>query len=522
MAAVAIVGILKTLVQQNQRSLVAFFSSVEPCSYRAMIESGQARLYGLTHFFDYLEANHGPTLFTGELSSLWRTVQDGLQRLRMSDASASEVSVYKTIACLAMTPRNSGISVSARLVELALPKGDKGDLKAALAGLMAKKLIVYRDYSQEYFPVEGSDFDVMEALKDVSISRADLDPVKLAKALDLSPVLAKRFYHESGALKWCPILLYSKDTSPEQLKDALSQAPVSAVVGVGRSIDEIKEIIDKIVVPPVVVAASLSSSLAVRALKDAMGLQKLMSTNKLLALDKVARREVSIRLHAADRAFQDAFNEVASGGEWISSGPIPTQSDRGLNPAVSAAMRHVYRDMPYIKNELLSRTFVSSAAQYGVNTLVHKLFYDQGRESLGIEGYPAEKGILESVLVNCGLVDENYILVDLLKSNPESTLARMFENTLALIQGGPRPITMTAIQEYWLEPPYGVPTGLHSLLAPIFTMTYHDRLSIYQQGVFRADLTEIDIEVCMQSPKDFALGWNELDESKLGVFAGAC
>ena len=48
-------------------------------------------------------------------------------------------------------------------------------------------------------------------------------------------------------------------------------------------------------------------------------------------------------------------------------------------------------------------------------------------------------------------------------------------------------------------------------------MTYHDRLSIYQQGVFRADLTEIDIEVCMQSPKNFALGWNELDESKLGV-----
>ena len=135
----------------------------------------------------------------------------------------------------------------------------------------------------------------------------------------------------------------------------------------------------------------------------------------------------------------------------------------------------------------------------------------------GIERYPAEKGILESVLVKFGLVDANYVLVDLLKSDPNSALAQMFEETLALIQASPEQLTMAAIQEFWSMPPFGVPAGLYSLLAPIFTMTYHDRLSIYQQGVFRADLTEIDIEVCMQSPKNFALGWNELDESKLGV-----
>ena len=516
-ASVAIVGILKTLVQQNQRSVVAFFGSVEPSSYRAMVEGGQTKLYGLTHFFDYLEANHGPTLFTGELSSLWRTVQDGLQRLRMSEATASEVSAYKAIACLAMTPRNMGVSVSERLIELALPKGDKADTKAAIAGLVNKKLIVYRDYSQEYFPVEGSDFDVIESLKDVSIGRADLEPEQLAKALDLSPILAKRFYHESGALKWCPIFIYSKDTAPDQLRDAVSQLPVSAVVGVGRSKEEIKAVVDDLESTIAVIAASLSSTLAVRALKDAVGLQKLIATNKLLALDKVAKREVSIRLHAAEKAFQTAFNQQVNDGEWMIFGLLHAQSSKGLNSAVSDVMRHVYRSMPYIDNELLARSFVNTAAQSGVNTLISKLFHNQGQESLGIEGYPAEKGILESVLVKFGLVDENYVLVDLLKSDPNSALAQMFEETLALIQASPEQLTMAAIHEFWAAPPFGVPAGLHSLLAPIFTMTYHDRLSIYQQGVFRADLTEIDIEVCMQSPKDFALGWNELDESKLGV-----
>lgn len=516
-ASVAIVGILKTLVQQNQRSVVAFFGSVEPSSYRAMVEGGQTKLYGLTHFFDYLEANHGPTLFTGELSSLWRTVQDGLQRLRMSEATASEISTYKTIACLAMTPRNMGVGVSERLIELALPKGDKADAKAALACLIKKKLVVYRDYSQEYFPVEGSDFDVIESLKDVSIGRADLEPGQLAKALDLSPVLAKRFYHESGALKWCPIFVYSKDTVPDQLRDAVSQFPVSAVLGVGRSIDEIKVVVDGLRPSVAVVAASLESTLAVRALKDAVGLQKLIATNKLLALDKVAKREVSIRLHAAEKAFQTAFNQQGNDGEWTIFGLLHVQSCKGLNSAVSNVMRRVYRSMPYIDNELLARTFVNTSAQSGVNTLISRLFHNQGRESLGIDGYPAEKGILDSVLVKFGLLDNNYVLVDLLKTNPSSALAQMFEETLALIQASPEQLTMAAIQEFWAAPPFGVPAGLHSLLAPIFTMTYHDRLSIYQQGVFRADLTEIDIEVCMQSPKDFAVGWNELDESKLGV-----
>lgn len=516
-ASVAIIGILKILVQQNQRSVVAFFGSVEPSSYRALVEGGQTKLYGLTHFFDYLEANHGPTLFTGELSSLWRTVQDGLQRLRMSEATASEVSAYKVIACLAMTPRNMGVSVSERLIELALPKGDKADFKAAIAGLINKKLIVYRDYSQEYFPVEGSDFDVIESLKDVSIGRADLEPEQLAKALDLSPILAKRFYHESGALKWCPIFVYSKDTAPDQLRDAVSQLPVSAVVGVGRSNEEIKAVVDDLESSTAVIAASLSNSLAVRALKDAVGLQKLIATNKLLALDKVAKREVSIRLHAAEKTFQTAFNQQVSDGEWTIFGLLHVQSRKGLNSVVSDVMRHVYKSMPYIDNELLSRSFVNSAAQSGVNTLISRLFHNQGQESLGIDGYPAEKGILESILVKFGLVDENYVLVDLLKSDPKSALAKMFEETLALIQASPEQLTMATIHEFWEAPPFGVPAGLHSLFAPIFTMTYHDRLSIYQQGVFRADLTEIDIEVCMQSPKDFALGWNELDESKLGV-----
>jgi hypothetical protein len=516
-AAVAIVGILKTLVQQNQRSVVAFFSSVEPSSYRAMIEAGQTKLYGLTHFFDYLEANHGPTLFTGELSSLWRTVQDGLQRLRMSEATASEVSAYKAIACLAMTPRNMGVAVSERLIELALPKEDKADTQASIAGLINKKLIVYRDYSQEYFPVEGSDFDVIESLKDVSIGRTDLGPEQLARALDLSPVLAKRFYHESGALKWCPIFVYSKDTSPEQLREAVAQFPVSAVLGVGRSNDEIKAVVDGLEPSVTVVAASLSSTLAIRALKDAVGLQKLVTTNKTLSLDKVAKREVSIRLHAAEKAFHAAFNQQVNDGEWMIFGMLHAQSGAGLNSVVSDVMRYVYRSMPRIDNELLARTFVSSTAQSGVNTLVSKLFHDQGQESLGIEGFPPEKGILESILVKFGLVDENYVLVDLLKSDPESPLAQMFEETLALIQASSEPLTMASIQEFWTAPPFGVPEGLHSLFAPIFTMTYHDRLSIYQQGVFRAALTEIDIEVCMQSPKDFALGWNELDESKLGV-----
>ena len=517
-AAVTIVGILKTLVQQNQRSVVAFFGSVEPSSYRAMVESGQTKLYGLTHFFDYLEANHGPTLFTGELSSLWRTLQDGLQRLRMSEASSSEVSAYKAIACLAMTPRTMGISVSERLIELALPKADKSDTKAAIAGLVEKKLIVYRDYSQEYFPVEGSDFDVIESLKDVSISRSDLDPEQLAKALDLSPVLAKRFYHESGALKWCPIFVYSKDTSPDQLKDAVSQLPVVAVVGVGRSNDEIHEVMDSIDDSPrAIVAASLSSTLAIRALKDAIGLQKLLATNKMLALDKVARREVNIRLHAAEKAFQTAFNQQVDGGTWLIFGHPQKKAGIGLNSVVSEVMRYVYRGMPYIDNELLARSFVSAPAQSGVNALINKLFHNQGQASLGIKDYPAEKGILESVLVKLGIVDENYVLVDLLKSSPNSALAQMFEQTLALIQASPEQLSMAAIQEFWLDPPFGVPKGLHSLLSPIFTMTYHDRLSIYQQGVFRAELSEIDIEVCMQSPKDFALGWNELDESKLGL-----
>ena len=126
--------------------------------------------------------------------------------------------------------------------------------------------------------------------------------------------------------------------------------------------------------------------------------------------DSVARRELGARQAAAgsrlERAVGHCFDVASSYGsaEWVWSGQRRTfASARGLASALSDVCDAAYAEAPVVKNELINRRSLSSAAAAARRSLVERMLTHGAEERLGLEGYPPEASMYLSVLAASGL-----------------------------------------------------------------------------------------------------------------------
>ena len=88
------------------------------------------------------------------------------------------------------------------LLKCALPKCSNKKLAAALADLQGRALIVFRKFARAYAIFEGSDFDIDHAVGQASAGMDEIDLASVGALAGLQPIVAKRHYHETGALRW--------------------------------------------------------------------------------------------------------------------------------------------------------------------------------------------------------------------------------------------------------------------------------------------------------------------------------
>ena len=74
-----------------------------------------------------------------------------------------------------------------------------------------------------------------------------------------------------------------------------------------------------------------------------------------------------------------------------------------INELASEICDRIFFAAPVIKNELLNRKRPSSNARDAQYKLIRKLFQNPLEENLGIIGFPAERGLFESIIINSGL-----------------------------------------------------------------------------------------------------------------------
>src|SRR5262249_34675809 len=145
------------------------------------------------------------------------------------------------------------------------------------------------------------------------------------------------------------------------------------------------------------------------AFRDLELLQWVKANTPALDNDRVARKELRSRLQVAESALEHELDQqfspaLSSRTRWFHRCiEQRIKSSRRLSGLLSDIWYHVYEHSPKIKNELLNRRSISSAAAKARRNLIELMITHANEPKLGITGFPPELSMYRSMFEVNGL-----------------------------------------------------------------------------------------------------------------------
>lgn len=499
---------------QNERSIFSFLSIPDPFSFSDFLQSksyDSTELYTPSIFWDYLRSNLEPAISSSTDSHRWATAIESVERAE-SKFDTFKVSIVKNIAVLDLLKKTSGIQPSLEVLESLYPNLDESVLKESLNILCDKKIITFRRHLEAYAVFEGSDFDIDVATSESrkKFDRADLEVI--SKIFNTNPIVAKRHYFEKGTLRWLNTKLVFIDDlfnkKRELKRDGGFGELLVVLPSITNSIPYISE--EKLlkaissIKHPVIAFSPLNSAKINTLALDLMALQDVQTRAQELHGDSVARREVASRITSIAEKLEASLNQAFLKAKWVSNRKINSNS---LSEISSELASLEFNKTPIIINELVNRNNISSNAAKARRLLLYSIEKNSHIENLGINGFPAERGIYESILKNKAHVNNKNIWgfkfppidSDVLQLN------NLYTEVLTVLGDGSSVVSVSDIFDIWSAPPYGIRSGVLPILLHVILKAKHSEIAIYRDGVFCTEFKEAYIDEFLAKPKRFGI-----------------
>ncbi len=188
---------------QNQRSIFGFLNSSEPHGFQDFLsQAGDDDLYTPDRLWDYLRVNLEPSILASPDGHRWALAAEALERCESLGGGALDVRLLKTIAVIDLFKERSGLVPSVSLLQSCLPETSPKLLESALSRLGGWSLTIFKKFLDAHAIYAGSDFNIGLATRAALDDIDELDFDELKTLAGLQPILAKRHYHETGALRW--------------------------------------------------------------------------------------------------------------------------------------------------------------------------------------------------------------------------------------------------------------------------------------------------------------------------------
>ena len=513
---------------QNQRSIFGFLNSTEPVGFQDFLRhANDGALYLPDQLWDYLRSNLEPSIMASPDGHRWALAVDALERCESMGGEELHLYLLKTIALIDMFKERSGLVANVTALQSALPEHNDGDIRVALEELQAWSLIIFRKFNGSYSVFEGSDFDIDAEVGRVLTTMPDVNFAKLNEFADLQPIIAKRHYHETGALRWFDVViapLADIRANPTEFRPqnnavgtflltVRTQGESENVAShIAQSIEH--EIQDWDLVIGLSRGSWNFSSLA----QELLAVEHVKEESPQLQGDRIARREVEARIAALRGYMASELSRALDSAYWYSGklkGEQLNQARR--NTIASELARKRFCSSPSLRNELLNRVKPSGSAVAARNALLRRMVQNRGEERLGIKGYPAEGGLFTSLLLNSGIyreIDQEWrFVVPKADANDLSNLAPAWQAATEFLKiNRRRAVPLSEVYDVWRDPPFGIRDGLLPVLAGAFILSRHRELAFYRQSIFQSLITDLDMEYLARDPGSVQLRWMDLSD----------
>jgi hypothetical protein len=518
---------------QNERSTFGFLSSVEPHGFRSYLNltlKSDASWYRPSDYWDYLRSNLEPAILASPDGHRWSQAVEAVERAEAKTGDALLVSLIKNIAVIDLFRNGSGLAADSAVIGALFQDKAREELDAALEKLSSLKVVLFKSYTGAWSVFEGSDFDIEAAIAQSIAASPGIDYVWLAQLMGLHSVVAKRHYHETGTMRWMELSLCSIEQAEItaanfQPKKGEFGAFILALPSKGMSQrDASVRAADcsKLRPWPVMVGIPTNHARIAELSGELVALEQVKERHELSG-DAVARREVYARLAATRAALEDQLQSAVSRAKWHKGKHQIVEPGEKLSPEASMLAENLFNHSPPVWSELVNRDNVSSNSVKARRDLLHAMINAEGQEALGFEGFPAERGLYETLLKSTALHRQD--ASGAWRCMPPDDgfaegFAPLWDATRSCFSDASARVGAHEIYALWSAPPFGMKRGIQPVVLTAFLLAHKANIAVYKDGMFVPRLTDFDIDECLQDPGRFSLRWVAIDEDKSRILEG--
>lgn len=533
-AMAALLGpISKRQFGQNERSTFGFLSSVEPHGFRSYLNSTlveQASWYRPSDYWDYLRSNLEPAILASPDGHRWSQAVEAVERAEAKTGDDLLVAMIKNIAVIDLFRNGSGLAADAAVISSLFYPRPAAELDAALKKLSDLKVALFKSYTGAWSVFEGSDFDIDAAIVQALAASPGIDYARLAQLMGLHPVVAKRHYHETGSMRWMELSLCSIEQAE---KISADYRPKKGEFGIfilalpskgmkPRDARKRAQACAKLRPWPVMIGIPENHVRIAELSAELVALEQVKDRHELSG-DAVARREVYARLAATRANLEDQLQAAVSLAKWHDGTDQVVEPGAKLSPVASELAEELFGDSPPVWSELVNRDSVSSNSVKARRDLLHAMINAEGQEALGFEGYPAERGLYETLLKRTELHRQD--ASGAWRCMPPDDgfakgFAPLWKATRALFLNADSRVGTHEIYALWSAQPFGMKLGIQPVILTAFLLAHKANIAVYKDGMFLPRLTDFDIDECLQDPDRFSLRWVTIDDDKNQILEG--
>jgi hypothetical protein len=487
--------------------------------------------YRLPGLYDYVVEALGNGLDVGESATRWAEVRSALDRCQAS--SPGTIEVIKAVGLLSAIGPHGELKPSREIIEFCFEESTRG-AQEACEQLLKQSVLVYRKHSSAYALWQGSDIDIESRIEEAK--RRVIEGASLAKSLCClwvpRPLVAKRHSFTYGTLRYFVVrfadaIEYSKALIPDPDADGIvlyclpnSQAEFQDLTDLAKS-STVRDKCD------VVVAIPRDVENLREAVRELELFRWVESNTPELAGDAIARREIRARLTLAEdrvgRQIRSLFSPdelTARRTAWFHRGiPQEISTGRSLTYFLSDICDSVYKDTPRLRNELLNRRSLSSAAAKARRNLIDAMISHRNEAQLGITGTPPEMSMYVSVLGASKIHRFEVLGYDFGPPEGDTGLVQVWkaiEVFFAQCELGRRPLS--ELFSLLQKAPFGLKAGVIPVLFCAAALAHDTEVGLYENGVFTPELTVEVFERLLHSPDRFELRRYRVEGVRAEVF----
>lgn len=506
---------------QNERSLFDFLSSRAPGSFGDFVATcdEQGASYSVDRLYDFLTSTLGPAQFSGPEGRQWAAVDEALARLG-DRASPRSTSIVKAIGVLSILGSRA-VRASRETLRFALSRGgDDADIARGIDDLREASHIVYRRHSDAFALWGGSDVDLdarFDEARRVTPAIESLSDLLRERAV-LRPKVARRHFIETGTLRYFDVSLATPEGARLDVDEAREGADGRIVYLLPAGDESPRDLVEIAArtshAPDVVVGVPEASNALLSVVRDWCAWETVRTRGGDLDGDAVARKELASRIRATSVELDAAVAACFGVGDdvsvsWVRGGAVQSWSGpRGVTWGLSAVCDEAYAEGPRLRNELLNRQSLSSAAAAARRALLDAMIASGDRARLGIEGAPPEWSMYACLLAEGGIHRERGGVWGFGPPPPEDPLRlaptwRAIEAFLDTTGQGARPLR--ELFAALARRPIGLREGPAPVLFFSVALASPGEVALFEDGTFVAELSGAVVERLLRRIDHFSV-----------------